>query len=210
MDEDQLYLRPGNPARYEERHPTRSELELIMWQIAKLRRDLARARCGGDRRHRDVVAIRCGMQLELTDEEAAALLALLNRTIENDRYPPVTANSGDARHSGEAARRPTGTAAGPTAANGPATPCMTSALSRPPMRLIAAVWRASSSGASVPLDVADERPVHRLPERPHRVTRLWRTRRRPQTCSGQTVAGPRQGRVGAEVLRRGAALGYLS
>ena len=27
------------------------------------------------------------MQLELTDEEAAALLALLNRTIENDRYP---------------------------------------------------------------------------------------------------------------------------
>ena len=131
------------------------------------------------------------MQLELTDEEAAALLALLNRTIENDRYPPVTANSGDARHSGEAARRPTGTAAGPTAANGPATPCMTSALSRPPMRLIAAVWRASSSGASVPLDVADERPVRRLPERPHRVTRLWRTRRRPQTCSGQTVAAAR-------------------
>jgi len=43
MDEDQLYLRPGNPARYEERHPTRSELELIMWQIAKLRRDLVRA-----------------------------------------------------------------------------------------------------------------------------------------------------------------------
>jgi hypothetical protein len=27
------------------------------------------------------------MQLELTDEEAAALFALLNRTIENDRYP---------------------------------------------------------------------------------------------------------------------------
>ena len=27
------------------------------------------------------------MQLELTDEKAAALLALLNRTIENDRYP---------------------------------------------------------------------------------------------------------------------------
>jgi hypothetical protein len=27
------------------------------------------------------------MQLELTDEEAGALLALLNRTIENDRYP---------------------------------------------------------------------------------------------------------------------------
>ena len=43
MDEDQLYLRPGNPARYEERHPTGSELELIMWQIAKLRRDLLRA-----------------------------------------------------------------------------------------------------------------------------------------------------------------------
>ena len=38
-------------------------------------------------RHRDVVAIRCGMQLELTDEEAAALLALLNRAIEDDRYP---------------------------------------------------------------------------------------------------------------------------
>jgi hypothetical protein len=43
MDEDQLYLRPANPARYEERHPTGSELELIMWQIAKLRRDLVRA-----------------------------------------------------------------------------------------------------------------------------------------------------------------------
>jgi len=43
MDEDQLYLRPGNPARYEERHPTGSELELIMWQIARLRRDLVRA-----------------------------------------------------------------------------------------------------------------------------------------------------------------------
>jgi hypothetical protein len=27
------------------------------------------------------------VQLELTDEKAAALLALLNRTIENDRYP---------------------------------------------------------------------------------------------------------------------------
>jgi hypothetical protein len=27
------------------------------------------------------------MQLELTDEEAGALLGLLNRTIENDRYP---------------------------------------------------------------------------------------------------------------------------
>jgi hypothetical protein len=27
------------------------------------------------------------MQLDLTDEEAAALLALRNRTIENDRYP---------------------------------------------------------------------------------------------------------------------------
>jgi hypothetical protein len=27
------------------------------------------------------------MQLELTDEKAAALLALLNRTIDNDRYP---------------------------------------------------------------------------------------------------------------------------
>ena len=67
MDEDQLYLRPGNPARYEERHPTRSELELIMWQIAKLRRDLARARCGGDRRHRDVVAVRPGVRLELTE-----------------------------------------------------------------------------------------------------------------------------------------------
>lgn len=27
------------------------------------------------------------MQIDLSDEEAAALLALLNRTIENDRYP---------------------------------------------------------------------------------------------------------------------------
>jgi hypothetical protein len=27
------------------------------------------------------------MQLDSTDEEAGALLALLNRTIENDRYP---------------------------------------------------------------------------------------------------------------------------
>ena len=43
MDEDQLYLRPRNPPRYDERHPTGSELEFIMWQIAKLRRDLVRA-----------------------------------------------------------------------------------------------------------------------------------------------------------------------
>ena len=65
------------------------------------------------------------MQLELTDEEAAALLALLNRTIENDRYPPVTANSGDARHPGEAAGRSAGAAAGPTAENRPAAPWIT-------------------------------------------------------------------------------------
>jgi len=28
-----------------------------------------------------------GMQLDLTDQEAAALLSLLNRVIEDDRYP---------------------------------------------------------------------------------------------------------------------------
>ena len=75
MDEDQLYLRPRNPARYDERHPTGSELEFIMEQFAKLRRDLgpcrglgrARACRGGDRRHRDVVAVRPGVRLELTE-----------------------------------------------------------------------------------------------------------------------------------------------
>jgi hypothetical protein len=30
MDEDQLYLRPRNPPRYNEQHPTGSELEFIM------------------------------------------------------------------------------------------------------------------------------------------------------------------------------------
>jgi hypothetical protein len=29
MDEDQLYLRPRNPPRYDEQHPTGSELEFI-------------------------------------------------------------------------------------------------------------------------------------------------------------------------------------
>jgi phage-related protein len=35
------------------------------------------------------------MQLDSTDEEAAALLALRNRTIENDRYPAVAAHGLD-------------------------------------------------------------------------------------------------------------------
>jgi hypothetical protein len=42
MDEDQLYLRPRNPPRYDEQHPTGAELEFIMKQIAALRRELAR------------------------------------------------------------------------------------------------------------------------------------------------------------------------
>jgi hypothetical protein len=44
MDDDQLCLRPRNPPRYNERHPTGSELEFIMGQIAKLlsRRELIR------------------------------------------------------------------------------------------------------------------------------------------------------------------------
>jgi hypothetical protein len=41
-DEDQLYLRPRNPRRYDERHPTGSDLEFIMKQIAKVRRELIR------------------------------------------------------------------------------------------------------------------------------------------------------------------------
>ena len=42
MDEDQLYLRPREPLRYDEQHPTGSELEFIMDQIAVLRRELAK------------------------------------------------------------------------------------------------------------------------------------------------------------------------
>jgi hypothetical protein len=62
------------------------------------------------------------MQLELTDEEAAALLRLLNRTIEDDRYPLSAAHQDAARHSAEAAGRCTGTAASCPTANGTVTP----------------------------------------------------------------------------------------
>jgi hypothetical protein len=39
---DQLYLRPRNPPRYDEQHPTGSELEFIIEQIAALRREQAK------------------------------------------------------------------------------------------------------------------------------------------------------------------------
>jgi hypothetical protein len=44
MDEDQLYLRPPTPPRYDERHPTGSKLGFIMEQLATLptRRELIR------------------------------------------------------------------------------------------------------------------------------------------------------------------------
>jgi hypothetical protein len=44
MDEDQLHLRPRTPPRYGERHPTVSEREFIMEQLATLptRRELIR------------------------------------------------------------------------------------------------------------------------------------------------------------------------
>jgi hypothetical protein len=42
MDEDQPYLRPRNPPRYNEQHPTGSELEFIMEQIGAPRRALAK------------------------------------------------------------------------------------------------------------------------------------------------------------------------
>jgi hypothetical protein len=35
-DEDQLYLTPRTPPRYDERHPLGSDLEFIMEQIARL------------------------------------------------------------------------------------------------------------------------------------------------------------------------------
>jgi hypothetical protein len=38
MDEDQLYLRPRNPPRYDEQHPTGSEVEFIMKQLPRCRR----------------------------------------------------------------------------------------------------------------------------------------------------------------------------
>jgi hypothetical protein len=38
MDEDQLYLRPRNPPRYDEQHPTGSEIGFVMEHIAALRR----------------------------------------------------------------------------------------------------------------------------------------------------------------------------
>jgi hypothetical protein len=44
MDEDQLFLRPARPPRFDERHLTRSNLEFVMEQIAALptRRELIR------------------------------------------------------------------------------------------------------------------------------------------------------------------------
>jgi hypothetical protein len=39
-----------------------------------------------DRRNRGFLAVLSGMRLDLSDEEAAALLSLLNRAIDNDRY----------------------------------------------------------------------------------------------------------------------------
>jgi hypothetical protein len=43
-DEDQLYLHPRRPPRYDEQYPTGSDLEFIMEQIAALptRRELAK------------------------------------------------------------------------------------------------------------------------------------------------------------------------
>jgi hypothetical protein len=41
-DEDQLYLNPRDPPRYDERHPAGSDLEFVMEQLARMRRDLWR------------------------------------------------------------------------------------------------------------------------------------------------------------------------
>jgi hypothetical protein len=41
-DEDRLYLRPRTPSTYDERHPTGSELEFVMAQLARISRELAR------------------------------------------------------------------------------------------------------------------------------------------------------------------------
>jgi hypothetical protein len=54
------------------------------------------------------------MRLDLTDEEAAALLSLLNLAIDDDRYPLFTTDQGVAHHPGEVAGCATGTAAGET------------------------------------------------------------------------------------------------
>ena len=55
------------------------------------------------------------MQLDLTDEEAAALLSLLNRVIADDRYP-LSPRMAAARRPGEVAWCAGRAAAGETAA----------------------------------------------------------------------------------------------
>ena len=59
-----------------------------------------------------------GMRLELTDEEAAALLRLLNRAVEDDRYP-LSPRIRTLRHIRAKLRCPTRTAASETAAHRP-------------------------------------------------------------------------------------------
>jgi hypothetical protein len=70
--------------------------ELLMQQLARLPRpricaarhaDRVRRRRAWYRRDRGPLALLPGMQLDLTEEEAAALLSLLNRAIDDDRYP---------------------------------------------------------------------------------------------------------------------------
>ena len=65
------------------------------------------------------------MTLELTDREATAFLALLNRTIENDRYPLSPRIRVMRGIRVKAAGRSAGAAAGPTAENRPAAPWIT-------------------------------------------------------------------------------------
>jgi hypothetical protein len=55
------------------------------------------------------------MRLDLTDEEAAALLSLLNRVIADDRYPVVSTHPAVARRPREVTGWATGTASGETA-----------------------------------------------------------------------------------------------
>ena len=73
-DEDQLFLRPAKPPRYNERNTTDAGLEFIMEQIAALRReqgeasvcDLVHWRRPRNRRDRDVLALLSGVLLDLS------------------------------------------------------------------------------------------------------------------------------------------------
>lgn len=70
-DEDQLFLHPRKPPAYDEGHPTGSELGLLMAR----RRGADAARADRFRRVGCAPVLRACVQLELTNEEAAAPLA---------------------------------------------------------------------------------------------------------------------------------------